>query len=118
MQVQIEKCCKKIFKKLAMPLNLSLQIMLFKFTREMTINKYEGTWKTGTVELTKEDSDSSSTESEKAKQQTPSKQDAAKKRKDVHAKTPSPKTASKPAKNSEGVQDSEQEIEVLEGAQD
>jgi hypothetical protein len=92
--VQIEKCCKKIFKKLAMPLNLSLQIMLFKFTREMTINKYEGFWKTGTVDLTKEDSgsDSSSTESEKAKQ-TPSK-----KRKGVHAKTPSPKSASKPAK--------------------
>ena len=75
-----------------MPLHLSLQIMLFKFTREMTVNKYEGNWKTSTVDLTKEDSgsDSSSTESENAKQ-TPSK-----KRKEVHPKTPSPKTASTP----------------------
>jgi hypothetical protein len=37
-------CCKKLFSKLKLPLHLSLQCLFFKFTREMTLKKYDGKW--------------------------------------------------------------------------
>ena len=38
-------CCKQLFKKLKLPLSLSLTCLFFKFTREMTKSKYCGQWK-------------------------------------------------------------------------
>ncbi len=43
-QVQVNVCCKKLFSKLKLPLHLSLQCLFFKFTREMTLKKYDGKW--------------------------------------------------------------------------
>jgi cobalamin biosynthesis Mg chelatase CobN len=43
-QVQVHVCCKKLFSKLKLPLHLSLQCLFFKFTREMTLKKYDGKW--------------------------------------------------------------------------